>query len=436
MSKSSTTAHVSSTAILGVLVAAAVLAPACNGEGGGPLGDVAKQCGLECSAKGFAGGDAKISGIASIDAFFGAAIDLDASMRGLSGSLRGELDAIGASVGLAPGATGAEIKTAIDGYLAARVDGGLTVQFKPAKCEASVEASVSAAAECDVDVDPGEVSVKCEGACKVDASASAGCSADAEVRCTGTAPDLACSGTCSGSCVANLDVAASCEGTCRGSCTANGSTMDGFEGKCGGTCMGECAVEMSAGATCTGRCEGSCEYTPPSGMCEANAEVECQAKAGASVDCKGTCEGTAEPPMVSAECEATVDAKAKASIECTPPSIDIGFRFAAALDGDLDAQAEFRAWLEGFRAHFSALLALRAKADIVVDAAAGLGTAAEGAVGGAIDDLKADANIAAAFGAACAVEELPVAVEAIGESSTKLGGEVSAAAEVIAAFGG
>jgi hypothetical protein len=397
---------------------------------------IAEQCGLECSAKGFVGGDANISGIASIDAFFGLAIDLDARMRGLSGSLRLELDAIAASVGLQPGATGAEIRAALETHLAANVEGGLTIEYAAPECKASVDVAVSAAAECDAEVDPGMVSAKCEGTCAVEAGAMVDCGAEAELRCTGTAPGLDCQGTCSGSCAVELTAAAACDGTCRGSCTAGGSTMDGFDGRCAGECMGECVVDASAGIECEGKCEGSCEYTPPSGQCEADAQASCTASAGGSVECSGSCEGSVEPPMVSAECQATVDAKANASIECTPPSLDISFEFSAALEGDVDAQAEFRAWLEGFRARFAAIVALRAEGEAIVALAGDLGAAAEGAVGTAVDDLTADANVAAAFGAACALEELPIAADAIVASSAALSGEVAASLEIVAAVGG
>ncbi len=397
---------------------------------------VAEQCGLECSVKGFAGGDANISGIASIDAFFGLAIDLDARMRALSGNLRVELDAIALSVGLQPGAGGAEIRAAIETYLEARVDGGLTIEYAAPECKASVDVAVAAAAECDVEVDPGMVSAKCEGTCTAEAGAMLDCGAEAELRCTGTAPGLACEGTCSGSCAVELTAAAACDGTCRGSCTAGGSTMDGFDGRCAGECMGECVVEASAGITCEGRCEGECEYTPPSGMCEANAQASCSAMAGASIDCSGSCEGSVEPPSVSAECQATVDAKANASIECSPPSLDISFELAADLEGDLDAQAELRAWLEGFRGRFAAIVALRAEAEVIIALGGEVVGAGTAAVGDAVAELSADANVAAAFGAVCAVEELPMVGETLAGSIQTLGGEVAASVEVVAAVGG
>ena len=408
---------------------------------------IAEECGLDvnCEAGGFAEGKASISGIASIDAFFGAAIDLDASMRGLSGSLRAELDAIGASVGLAPGATGAELQAAIDAHLEAYidVDAGLSITYQPAKCEASVEASVAAAAECDVEVEPGMVSAKCEGTCTADASAEAGCSGNAEIVCSGTAPNFECNGTCSGSCSVQIEGEASCEGTCRGSCSAmggggGGMTMDNFEGRCDGMCQGECVADLSAGGMCDGKCEGNCEYTPGDVGCEADAQVSCRAMADASVECSGSCEGSVEPPEVSAECEASVEAKASASVECTPPTLAFDFEWAAGLEGDagIDARAEFRAWLEGFRLHFGALLAARAKADIVVESAINLVGAAEGAVLGTVEELSGDANIKAAFGAKCALGELTVAADALAASQASLAGNVEASVSVIGAFGG
>jgi len=403
----------------------------------GPGGRIAEQCGLDvdCTAGGFAEGQASISGIASIDAFFGAAIDLNAAIEGLSGSLRANLDAIGASVGLEPGASGAELAAGLTVFLDANLEGGLTIDYQPAQCSASVEAGVSAAAECDVDVDPGEVSASCSGSCDAEAGVEVDCGAEATLMCSGTAPQLDCSaGTCSGACVAQLEVAAECSGTCRGSCTVDGSTMTGFDGACAGECDGECAVDMSAGGECEFSCEGNCDYEAPEGGCDASATASCQAEAGASIECSAGCEGTVDPPSVSAECEATVDAKASASVQCTPPTLSFSYELRGDLEGGLQAEAEFRAWLEGFRIHFGAILAARAEAEVVVDAAAALVASASGAVQGAVEDLSADANISAAFGARCALIELPIAAEAMASSQGDLTANLSAAVEVVGVF--
>ncbi len=411
-----------------------------DGPGGGLFEKAAEQCGLDltCSGDGFLEGRASISGVASIDSFFGAAIDLDASMVRLSGSLRTRLDAIGASVGLEPGASGSDLQSAIREHLEGYIAGDLTIDFQPATCQASVEASVAAAAECDVNVDPGEVSAKCSGSCELDAQADVGCSADAELVCTGTAPGLICDGTgiCSGSCVAEVSAQTRCGGTCRGTCTLeDGPEVGNFEGRCEGRCEGECATDMSAGGSCEGRCEGSCEYTPPMGECEGGATARCQAMGGASIECEAGCEGTVEPPQVSAECEATVDAKASASIQCTPPALVFSFEWAAGVDVDATAQAEFRAWLEGFRANFSALVAARAEAGVVADAAANLIVSAEGALRDAVVELQDSGEVFAAVGAGCALLQLPDAAGALTASSQSLQANASAAVTVVGTFG-
>jgi hypothetical protein len=401
--------------------------------------DIASQCGLDCSAGGFAEGKASISGIASIDAFFGSAIDLEAAMVDLSGSLRAELDAIGASVGLAPGASGAELNAALEAHIGLYVEGALELSYQPAKCQASVEAGVSAAAECDAEVDPGEVSAKCSGSCRAEAGVAVDCGADARLMCSGTAPELDCSaGTCSGTCVAQLDAAAVCDGTCRGTCETMIGTLEGFDGRCDGTCQGECAVEMSAGGQCDFQCEGTCEYEAPEAGCDASATASCEAMAGASIDCEAGCEGTVDPPSVSAECEATVEAKASASLECTPPTIDVAFSWAAGVSGDATAQAEFRAWLQGFRAHFAVIVAARAKAEVVASAATELVASAgtDGVLWAEVEDLSAAGDLKASIGAGCALKELPVAVDALAGASASLQGNLSATVEVVGAFGG
>ena len=171
-------------------------------------------------------------------------------------------------------------------------------------------------------------------------------------------------------------------------------------------------------------------------MCDANVQAKCEANADASVQCEGKCEGSAEPPQVKAECEATVEAKANASVECTPPQLDISYQWSASLMGDATAQAEFKAWLQGFRGQFSALIAANAKAELVLDAAAAVGGAATGAVQGAVDDLTADANIAAAFKAKCAIDELANVPMAIGTATGDLMFGVTAFADISGAVSG
>ncbi|MEM9453685.1 MAG: hypothetical protein AAGF11_05870 [Myxococcota bacterium] len=423
---------------LGLLVGAG--AGALQGcQEGGAADRIAEQCGLDinCEAGGVLEGNASVSGIASIDSFFGAVIDVNAKVGQVQGTIRAELDAIAVSVGLEPGAAGADIRAAIEGRIAGAVSGGLRVQAEPARCEASVEVMAAASAECDAEVDPGEVSFACEGSCEVEAGVAVDCGASAELRCTAQAPSVECSGMCQGTCSAEGGVA--CEGTCKGGCTGTCSVQnaDGScNGRCeGGMCTGSC--ELDVAASCDGMCEGSCEVTGnPEVGCEAGAQARCEAEAGGSVQCEAGCEGSAEPPSVSAECEASVEAKASASVECTPPTVAITWEWSAELEGDVTAQAEFRAWINGFRGHFSALLAARAQGDLLLESGQGLIDAAGTAVTDAAADLEADANIRASIGAACALQELPIAADVMTSSIADLTASVSAAVEVSAAVGG
>lgn len=417
----------------GLVVAAAsviggIAATGC-GDSGGPLGNLAEQCGLTCPAEGVAEGNASISGVASVDAFFGAVTTFDAKANLVAGNIQAELDAIAVSLDLEPGAASADITAAIKAKIKANVQGDLKVKAEPAKCEVSASATVEATAKCDASVEPGMVSAKCEGTCQVDASAEASCSGDAEVQCTGTAPDLSCSGECKGTC--ELDTAGSCDGTCEGTCM--GGTKDA-SGRCDGMCQGSCKLE--AGGSCSGTCKGECTYTPPSGMCEANATVECKAMADASVECSGKCEGKVEPPKASAECEASAKAEAEANVECTPPSIDIGFEFAGSVQGDATAQAEFEAWLTGFKGHLSAILAEVKRAQVLVDVGGDVAAAANGAVKGAINtQAKGDLDLKATVGLGCALDQLPVVVTVVGDATSNLQASLSGAVDVTGAVG-
>lgn len=397
--------------------------------------DLAEQCGLTCPEKGILQGNASISGIASIDAFFGAVVDFKAAADSVSVGIRAELDAIAVGVGLEPGAAGADIKAAIDAKISAAVSGGLQIKAKPAECKASVEVAASAAAECDVEVDPGSVEAKCEGSCTIDASAQADCAAMGNLRCEGTAPSLECSGTCTGTC--NLQAAASCEGTCRGTCNGTCSVQDASgncNGACDGTCQGEC--ELSAGGSCEGKCEGSCEWDPGMAECDASVQAKCEAAAEANVECQGECKGSVEPPEVSAECQATVEAKAEASVECTPPSVEIAWQWSADLEGDLDAQAEFKAWINNFKGQLGALVAATAKAEILVTGIGNLSAAAQGAVKGGIDEVKASGDLKASIGAGCALAVLGDVGTVLGEASGQLSANIEASASITAMAGG
>ena len=492
--------------------------------------EAAKQCGFECAAEGVAAGNASISGVPKVDAFFQAAVNFNRAAAKLTGEMNASLDAIALSVGLQPGAAGADIAAGVQAKLAANIDGGLKVDYQEPKCIVDADVALEAEARCEGSVKPPEATVECYGSCEVDVEAGAevDCGAEADLVCKGTAPNLECSGTCTGSCQLDvaatcegkctgkceLEAAAACEGTCIGSCsggcsgsctvpefsgacegTCSGSCSGACEGECsgntdattgvcdaeckgscagtcagtcefeasGGSCQGEChgkcdatctgkcsvevngscdaecsgSCEMSAGATCSGKCEGECEYTPPSAKCEANARVECRAKAevDAKVECSGRCNGEVKPPEVDVECEANVKAEANCSMECTPPALDVSWAWSAGLEGDVDAQAEFKAWLEGFKGNISALLAAQANAEFVADAGVDLAAAATGAVQGAFEEMAVEADLMVGFKLGCAVNELPKAAAAIQEAGNKLAASAEASVLVLTEIG-
>ena len=414
----------------GLIAGVALTAPGCDN-------DLLEACGLVCNENAFVEGSASISGLAAVDAFFGAALDVESAALTLSGDLRGELDAIAVSVGLEPGAGGAEIAAAVNAQFAANLEGGISIEFKPPRCEASFEVTASAAAECDVEVDPGMVSVSCQGSCEAEAGVMVDCGAEAELKCTGTAPNLECMGECSGSCSLDVSAGAMCEGTCNGTCSGNCSLMDAngeCRGECDAMCMGECEIQMEAGAMCEGKCGGECTYTPPDGMCEASASAKCEAMGEATVECSGSCEGTVEQPSVSAECEATVEAKAEASMQCFPPELAVEYRLAASVEGDIDAKAQFTAWLEGFKGHLSAIVALRAKGEILVGTVGKLSGAGQAAIDELAGTLSGSADLKVQVGGICAIANLPAAASALADAGGSLGGSVEASASFVGAL--
>ena len=386
--------------------------------------DLAAQCGLVCESDAFVQGKFNISGNASVDAFFSATLDVAGAMNGVAEGIQVELAAL---YGLVGAEVGGDFKAALDAKLSAYIEGGITVRAEPARCEASLDITAKAAAECDVNASPGSVEVQCMGSCSIDASAQADCAAAGGLTCKGTAPNLACEGTCQGGC--QLEIAAACEGTCRGQCDGQD-----FEGRCDGMCQGEC--DLGAGGSCGGRCTGSCEWTPPSGSCDASLEARCSASAEANVECKGGCTGKAEPPMVSAECKATVEAKAEASVQCYPPSLTIDYQLKAGVMGDLAVKAEFEAFISNFRTRYAALLAAIKRAEGLVSVSGNLAAAGSAAIQGLAADLQANGDLKASIGAGCAIATLPKAAELLTSAGQNLGAQVSAAGSVTASVAG
>lgn len=397
--------------------------------------ELIKQCGLECPTDGVAKGNATISGVANVDAFFGSVVRFQGQTDLIANGITAEIDAIGASLGVKAGSGSAAVKAALDAKLKASVSGGLKVTYQPPECTVSAKATLEAQAHCDASVDPGTASVKCEGSCTADASAKVDCGADAKLSCTGTAPSLKCTGTCKGEC--QLDASAKCEGTCNGDCTGTCSVKDA-SGKCAGSCDGTCkgSCKLEAAASCSGSCKGECTYDPGGAQCDASAQAHCNATGSASVDCKGTCSGNVTPPKASAECEASAKADASVSAECKPPALNVSYQLAASVAGDATASAEFSAWVEGFKGHVSAILAYKAKLDGLGTAATDLAANAQAAVTGSINaSLSGDVSLKAKIGLGCALTEVPAAVTIVKDAGTKITASGKAAVDVLGSVG-
>jgi hypothetical protein len=402
-----------------------------------PLGSnqLLEQCGLVCSDKGIVQGNASISGIPNIDAFFGSVVNFNAKASLISGNIDAELAKISASLMLPAGSSAADIKAAIVANFHLDAKAGIKVVYKPAQCAVSAKATIEATAKCDATVTPGKAEVTCSGTCEADASVKATCDASATVKCVGTAPMLACSGECKGTC--QLDAAASCSGTCNGTCKGNCSATDAMgncQGSCDGMCTGSC--ELAASASCSGKCKGECTYTPPKGMCEAGAQVKCEAKAKGSVMCNGKCDGEVTPPKASAECQASAKADASVNVECTPPSLDLAYQFDAKLTAAAraDAQANFEAFLVGFKGSFSVIVAQLAQSDVVLKAGAEIGSTGVDAVTAAVMAIDATASLKVGVGVTCALGQLPDVGKAMSTSTKSLTASAKAAGDLTTAF--
>jgi len=419
-------------------VAGAFSTQACDDKNS-PLGsgELLKQCGLVCPDKGIAEGNASISGVANIDAFFGSVVNFNAKASLIAGNIDAELAKIKLSVGLQPGDDIAMVKAAMIAKFKLDANAGVKVAYQPAQCAVSAKATVEATAKCDAQVDPGKVEVECKGTCQADASVEAKCEGSAEMKCVGTAPNFQCSGECKGTC--ELKAAAACSGTCHGECSGTCSAKDAMgqcQGSCDGMCSGSC--ELAAAASCNGSCKGECTYTPPDAKCDASATVKCEAKADASVKCNGKCDGEVTPPMASAECQASAKADASLNVECTPPSIDVSYQFDASLKGEaqVKAQAEFEAFLIGFKASIGNVLAQLRQSDVVLAAGADISSKGVGAVKGAAEALKGDASLKVTVGVGCALLQLDEVGKAMKGSTQRLTASASAAGSLTGQFTG
>lgn len=401
---------------------------------------VAEACGIDvdCKAGGLAEGNASISGVASVDALFQSVLNFQLKAGNISAGIDAQIAAIKGDFGIA---ADAKLDAELKAQISANVEGKLTVEAEPAKCQVDAKATLDANARCEGKVDPGMVSVECKGGCEVEASAMAKCDANADLKCTVTAPSVACTGECKGSCDVELKAAASCSGTCTGTCSGacsaysdSGKAM--CAGSCDGMCMGSCETELAASAKCDGTCKGECTVTNPMGGCEGGIHASCEAKADAMVMCEGRCDGEVTPPMASAKCEASVKAEAKMNVECTPPRLAVHYKLKAGVNAE--AQAKFVAGVENLKVRLPALLAATANAKLVADAGTGLIADASGAFSDAakvFGKATTDGDLRVVGGLICASSEVPKIGTVLKSSAAELKASLDAAAGVTGAVG-
>lgn len=424
------------------------------GEKAGLGDDLVEACGISCGD--LAKGEASVTGVGSIDAFFGTVLTVEAKTLAVEADIKATLGQMAAIVGVTLDANAsieAQADAVVTGFaeLKGNIDGSISLDYEPPKCSVSIDATLEAKAKCEAEASPGKVDVACKGECVAEASATPP-ACEVGVKCTGTAPSFKCEGECSGAC--DLEVGGECSGSCEGTCNleaagkcdgeCKGSTDDGGNctgecklragAKCEGTCTGRCNLE--AKGSCSGQCKGECTYNP--GNAECSGRVSCTPpSAEASVMCNGECKGEVEPPMVKAECKASVKAEAEMSAECTPPSIALDYELTAefAADADLDAKAAFSAKISAFGKAYAQLLAQAEKVSVIARAAGSLGDAAGKAITDAAGEASGDFAVTFKL-ATCLPAAVTDAKAALTSSAGKLTASTKAVGKVTASITG
>lgn len=273
-----------------------------GGGGGSSGGELSSECQADFGASAAA---------AKLEGFMLATAQFTRAAAALEGSLKDSCIAMGNELGMSSGELSGDVRTVCNAVgvklreemsdLSASASLRIEVAATPPRCEISMEAYAGCTAECDIEVDPGEVP-QCEGG-EIRGSCSAQCQGSCTVEVQGS-----CSGSCQGSCEGG------CQGVCNGVCEGECSSRNA-EGQCNGTCSGTCH------GSCSASCQGSCE-----GECTVSGQASCQGSCsgGCSVEyTEPVCTGEWRAPSVSAECQASCEARLEANVECTPGHTEI-----------------------------------------------------------------------------------------------------------------
>ena len=272
----------------------------------------------------------------------------------------------------------------------------VVVAARPPVCEVSVDAYAGCMAECDVEVEPGQVDLQCEGG-ELRGQCSAECSGRCAVRASGS-----CQGSCEGTCSAGCQ--GTCNGVCHGTCSAQGPN-----GECQGRCDGECQGSCEGG--CTGQCQGQC-VAEVSGGCEG----EC--RGGCSVEFQEPrCTGVVEPPRANVDCEAACDARFEAEANCRPGELYVD------VQGSITDEGRVGRLRNAVQSGLPALMAFNAKLDRMAQAG--------GEVGRRVADLPGAVRTLGLQAAACATE----AAAAIPRAAASVSVSIEVTASVSASAG-
>jgi hypothetical protein len=400
---------------------------------------LAMQCGIDVNCgDGLAQGNASVSGVASVDAFFGSVLSFQTKADHVSADIEASLSTTRADFGID---AAADLQAELSARIQQNVEGAVSMRTEPARCAVDAQAALEAQARCDTSIDPAKVSMLCDGSCDVQTNTQVDCGTDAQLNCTFNPPTGSCEGTCTGTCDAQLSAAAKCEGVCRGSCSGACSAYadsGGTEcaGACDGTCQGSCQVEMMTAASCSGKCSGECTVSAPSSVCMSAIRAHCDASASGMVACRGRCEGRVVPPKAKAECEATARAQTKLEVECTPPRTVLDYRLKTVTD--TEGQARFVSAMENLRVRLPGLLARLEQASSVSAAGVGLTSDAKDAVKGGIQAAAkavSKGDLRTVFGLTCAAREVEHVADTIKDSSDRLTKSVHDCTGVRAALG-
>lgn len=333
----------------------------------------------------------------------GLAAQIDGDLKLACGNLAKDL---GASGDFEDGASACKAAMTAMGDVKAKIGGQakLSLDMKPPKCSASMDAMADCAAECDASLEGGKADIKCEGG-EISGTCDAKCKGSCELEAAAT-----CGGKCEGSCDAKFK--GTCTGTCDGKC--NGKKVNG---ECKGTCEGKC--DAGASGECKGKCSGSCELAA-GGQCQGTCSGSC------SVSMKEpSCSGEVTPPKMSAECKASCDAKLSGQVSCTPAKVSLKVEGAA----DADAAARYKAAIEkNLPAILKIAIGMKDRVDGVVANVSGVVDGAQTAVKGAVSG----GPMAAAALTACVAAPFKGAIDAVASIKANVNVSVEVNASVSA----